>query len=258
MANLATAMGETADGAQAFADAIAKAAGMDLDKFNETLSSGNADRTKSERAQSAKDNGYRSELAGLESALSTGGVEAMRKALFELYSANEELYGGLMETYSVLYRLGDMDLTNAQAADVLSEAYRVQVAASAANVQQMREQLAWEEKLARSAEGHYADTLKELQIAYRDGGAIGFHEVWDKLDEDAQEYILKTYSAIGDLAAESIDRSVTVVDAIFQEAIAQAIAMKETLLKEELVEGATGYTDQQHAKDAQENGFQDQ
>ena len=142
VANLATAMGETAEGAQEFAEALAKAAGMDLSEFNEALSSGNTNRTKSEQAQSAKGNGYRSELAGLESALSTGGVEAMRKALFELHSANEELYGGLMETYSVLYRLGDMDLTNAQAADVLSEAYRSQVAASAAKVQQTREQLA--------------------------------------------------------------------------------------------------------------------
>ena len=87
-------MGETADGAQTFANALSKAAGMDLNKFTESLSTGGATRTKSEQAQAAKDNGYRSELAGLESALSTGGVDTMRQALFDLYSANEELYTG--------------------------------------------------------------------------------------------------------------------------------------------------------------------
>ena len=158
----------------------------------------------------------------------------------------------------MLYRLGDMSLTSAQAADMLADAYRSQVAVSAANVQQMREQLAQEEKLAKSAEGHYADTLKELQSAYRDGGAIGFHELWNTLDEDAQEFILKTYSAIGDLAAEAVDRSVDVVDAIFEEAIAQAVAMKDTLLKETLAEGAEGYGEKQRAKDAKESGFQEQ
>ena len=198
VAKLATVMGETADGAQVFAQALEKAANMDFDSFTENLSTARGRRSKREEAQAASENNYRQQLAMLESALSTGGVDAMRRAMFDLYTENEELYEGLMETYGILYQLGDMSLTSAEAADVLSEAYRTQVAASIKSVEQMREQMAMEDKMAQSAKGYYADTLRELQSAYREHGAIGFHEVWMQLDDDAKRYILRTYSAIGD------------------------------------------------------------
>lgn len=190
--------------------------------------------------------------------MSTGGVEGMRTALFDLYTENETLYNGLMETYSILYMLGDATLTQAQAADVLSEAYRVQTVASAAAVQEMRDRLALEDKLTKAAEGYYVDTLRELQQAYHEGGSASFHTMWDTLDTETQEYILRTYTAVGDLAVESVDRTNDVVDGIFENAIADALAMKETLLRQSLVEGAEGYSTRQQVETARENGFQDQ
>lgn len=58
-------------------------------------------------------------------------MEAMQHALYELYEANEPLYSALMETYSVLYLLGDESLNGAQAANILATAYLTQAEASA-------------------------------------------------------------------------------------------------------------------------------
>ena len=102
------------------------------------------------------------------------------------------------------------------------------------------------------------DTLRELQQAYHEGGSAAFHTMWDTLDTDTQEYILKTYTAVGDLAVEAVDRTTDVVDGIFEGAIADALAMKETLLRESLVDGAEGYSAKQEVQAAKENGFQDQ
>lgn len=102
------------------------------------------------------------------------------------------------------------------------------------------------------------DTLRELQRAYHEGGSASFHNMWDTLDTETQEYILRTYTAVGDLAVESVDRTNDVVDDIFENAIADALAMKETILRQSLVEGAEGYSVQQQVDTARENGFQDQ
>ena len=74
VAALATVTGESADGAAAFAAAIERAAATDLTAFKELLNTGNISRTKTETAQTAKDQGYKDQLLALETALSTGGV----------------------------------------------------------------------------------------------------------------------------------------------------------------------------------------
>ena len=258
VAALATVTGEAADGAVVFTAAIEKAATMELTNFKDLLNTGNVSRTKSDAAQTAKDHDYADQLLLLEGALSTGGVDGMRIALFNLYTENEVQYNGLMETYDILYMLGDAALTQARAEDMLSEAYRHQKVASAEAVKEMRDRLALEEKQAQAAEGYYVDTLRELQQAYHEGSSTAFHVMWDTLDTDTQEYILKTYAAVGNLAVETVDRSTSVVDEIFEDAIADALAMKETLLGQSLVEGAEGYSGRQRVEAARENGFQDQ
>lgn len=258
VAALASVTGEAADGATVFAEALAKAATLDFSKFKEALTTDDTANAKKTAATNAADNGYQDQLGSLQSALATGGVEAMRQALFNLREENAELYNGLMSTYTMLYQLGDMSLTGAQAADMLSGAYLQTAEASAQSAREMREQLAQEEAIAAAAKNYHADTLKALQAAYAEGGTKGFHEVWDKLDDDTREYIMRTYSAVGDLACEAIEQSQAVVDAIFEQALTDAATMREELLHRSLTEDAQEYMSGRPAADAKENGYQDQ
>lgn len=141
---------------------------------------------------------------------------------------------------------------------MLSGAYLQTAEASAKSAQEMRDQLAREEAIAAAAKNYHADTLKTLQAAYAEGGTKGFHEVWDKLDDDTREYIMRTYSAVGDLACEAIEQSQAVVDAIFEQALTDAATMREELLHRSLTEDAQEYMSGRPAADAKENGYQDQ
>ncbi len=258
VAKLATAMGEAGDGAVILENALNAAANMDFTNFRKTFGEDSIKQKKSEDATAAKDAGFKDQLATLDAALKTGGAEAMRNALFDIMSTNEELYGSLMSTYTVLYQLADGTLNTAQAADILSQAYNAQAINSAKSTKEMRDQLALEKELVASGKGYYKDTLVKLQAAYMADGTKGFHAEWDKLDDAAKKFILENYDAVADLAVETVKRSAGVVDAIFDRAIAKAEVMKEKLLKESLAEGAAEYMTKLPADDAQETGFQDQ
>lgn len=258
VARLATAMGETGDGAVVFADALELATKMDLSKFADSLSVDYAAQQKRDAAAQAKESGFAPQLASLEDALKTDGVEAMRDALGEVYLENEALYASLMETYPVLLRLGDAALTNAGAAQMMADAYGTQGRAAAEAVTQMLKQLQLEEQLEESAKNYHRNTISGLQNAYNTEGTQGFYRLWDELDEATQKYLVSAYSGMADLATGAIHGGKDVVDAVFAEALAQAEEMRETLLKDKLAEDAAGYGQAQLVELAKKSGFQEQ
>lgn len=258
MAELSSSTANAANYMELFASAIERAANVNLDNFKTAFVEDAIQYDRQSEADAAKGNRYAQQLNLLKDALLLGDAESMRVALFGLYEANELLYSGLMETYPMLYKLADGELTVADAARMMIDAYSAQADASAEATRAMREQMDAEKALEDVAKRYHKDTLENLQDAYLTNGRRGFHELWEPLPDTAKQYIMETYAAVGALAEDQISKSLAVVEAIFADALEMADNMARTELTEKLTKGAEGYGEKKRIATSGESGFQTQ
>lgn len=175
--------------------------------------------------------------------------------LFAISQENEELYKGLMETEKALLQLGNLGLDDAGAIDLISGILAAAATELSKSISDMRDQLALSDKLAKSAEGNYEDTLKEMQGEYESSGQKGLEKIWNTLDNDAKEFYIRHYSDIVKLISGEFG---DVSETAFEDAIEKADRLKIILLKDFLVDEASGYRGEKSARDAADSGHQDQ
>lgn len=229
--------------------------------FGKLMDENRSKHESSAAAQQAKDARYDPQLKTLSSTLQDGGAEGLlkvRNAMFELHAANEELYNGLMETYPALYKLFDASMSNAGAAQVLSDAFGMEAEAASASVKDILAQIQAEQDLAEAKKSHYKTTLESLKAAYATDGNAGFDKVWDGLDESAKKEIAALYGQLGDLATVAMQQGREAALTLLDDLIAQADQAGEKLRERTLTDNAQGYTDRQGAMKAKDDGFQSQ